>query len=1017
MSRSCVIIGSGLGGLVTGAIMARGGYRVTLLEQHSQIGGCLQCFSRNGFKFETGMHFIGSADEGQPLSRYLRFLNIKDKIPLSRLDSMAYDIVSLQGGRFAFANGREAMVERLAERFPSQRDALRKYWETVDRVVCYTPYRTLKPENFSGNIDNSLFTSSVNGVLEQCITDPLLREVLMGNAALYAAQRNVTPFSTHAFIADFYNSSAFRVVGGSDRIAQALAEEIQDFGGRIITGRKVVRICCEAKTVKRLECDTGDAYTADCFISDIHPSNLLALLSPAASWHNSFRNRLARMHNTPSVFSLFLGFKEGALPYMNSNFYGFRCNSPWEMLDYNDTTWPRGYLYMHHCMEEGQRFAQSGVVLAYMGADELSQWEHTGIGHRGADYAAFKERKARQLLSALSADFPQIGDKIAFYESATPLTYRDYTSTPDGSMYGLAKDVGLGVVGRISWRTKLDNLFMVGQNTNAHGALGVMVGAINLAAQLLGEEYVNRRMAEVGAMEKHYPAASPAVMKPDTLVMGGGLGGLFAAALLAKSGQRVLVLEKNGVAGGGLQCFRRGGALFPTGMHVFGGFQPGGQLRCLCSYLGIMDELDLAPTDDDAFDEIFDTADGHRYCLPKGRDAYVEYLGSLFPHERDNIRAYVDALYRLTEEEELFYLNESEERLTLHSDEFTMPADQFVAKYINDGKLRSLLSYITPLYAGVKGETPAYIHALINVLHINGSHYFLKGSSQLADCLVRFIRRNGGEVLTGTEVRHISADRHRVACVEAGDGRSYTATDYISDLHPDEMLRIIDPKAFPLSYRERIHSIPSSYSAFKVYVRFRPQSYPHTNHPCYVTASGNGWSDSICPPEKWPQCLMCMTQPDATDSRYAATMVIIVPMPFAWVRRWEESSVGKRGEEYEAWKKMQADKVLQFMEKTVTKGFMQSVAQVFTSSPLTIRDYLGNREGGLYGFHRDSNNLMLSRLSVYTKVENLYLTGQNINLHGMCGVALTAIATVCALLKRTDIISEIRDKGLKSLRV
>ena len=126
MSRSCVIIGSGLGGLVTGAIMARGGYRVTLLEQHSQIGGCLQCFSRNGFKFETGMHFIGSADEGQPLSRYMRFLNIKDKIPLSRLDSMAYDIVSLQGGRFAFANGREAMVERLAERFPSQRDALRK---------------------------------------------------------------------------------------------------------------------------------------------------------------------------------------------------------------------------------------------------------------------------------------------------------------------------------------------------------------------------------------------------------------------------------------------------------------------------------------------------------------------------------------------------------------------------------------------------------------------------------------------------------------------------------------------------------------------------------------------------------------------------------------------------------------------------------------------------------------------------------------------------------------------------
>ena len=63
-----IIIGSGMGGLSCGVILAKNGYEVTVLEQGVQIGGCLQCFSRRGARFETGMHFIGSASEGQTLA-------------------------------------------------------------------------------------------------------------------------------------------------------------------------------------------------------------------------------------------------------------------------------------------------------------------------------------------------------------------------------------------------------------------------------------------------------------------------------------------------------------------------------------------------------------------------------------------------------------------------------------------------------------------------------------------------------------------------------------------------------------------------------------------------------------------------------------------------------------------------------------------------------------------------------------------------------------------------------------
>ena len=76
-------------------------------------------------------------------------------------------------------------------------------------------------------------------------------------------------------------------------------------------------------------------------------------------------------------------------------------------------------------------------------------------------------------------------------------------------------------------------------------------------------------------------------MNKTAIIIGGGLGGLFTGAILAKEGLRVTVLEKNATAGGGLQTFRRFGEEFDTGMHVIGGMQSGGNIRRICQYLGI----------------------------------------------------------------------------------------------------------------------------------------------------------------------------------------------------------------------------------------------------------------------------------------------------------------------------------------------------------------------------------------------------------------------------------------------
>ena len=100
MHNNVVIIGSGLGGLSCGVVLSKNGYNVTVLEQSAQIGGCLQCFYRKGTKFETGMHFIGSASEGQTLDRLFRFLEIKGDVALSQLDPTGYDVICLKGQKY-----------------------------------------------------------------------------------------------------------------------------------------------------------------------------------------------------------------------------------------------------------------------------------------------------------------------------------------------------------------------------------------------------------------------------------------------------------------------------------------------------------------------------------------------------------------------------------------------------------------------------------------------------------------------------------------------------------------------------------------------------------------------------------------------------------------------------------------------------------------------------------------------------------------------------------------------------
>ncbi|MGN1215077.1 MAG: phytoene desaturase family protein [Candidatus Cryptobacteroides sp.] len=491
-----VVIGSGLGGLTCAYILQKNGYKVTVLEQQAQAGGCLQCFMRGGVKFETGMHFIGSARADQTMGMLMRYFGLDRDVHLSSLDPEAYNIVSLAGEKFRFPTGREAFLERMGEYFPSQKDNLKRYLEIVNRVSSASALSSLLSDSRDLAAGTEYQLRAMDEVLDELFTDPMLANVLAGDLSLYAAERGRTPFSQHAFIMDFYNQSSFRIAGGSDAIAKSLIAGIRGMGGEVLTRKKVVRINCDSIRATSVETSDECLYKADYIVSTIHPARLMELLDTRLI-RPAFRSRISSIPQTSGVFALYLKFKDGTLPYMNTNFFGYAGSSPWGCESHTFDQWPKGYLYMHHCHKPDPQWAEAGVVLSYMSMEDVARWKGTPAGRRGEEYAEFKRIHAEKLMARVEKDCPGFIPAVDSYWTSTPLTYQDYTGTEGGSIYGVAKDISLGVAGRVPYRTKIPNLLLAGQNTNSHGILGVMVGTILTCGNIVGEDVLWKQLKSV----------------------------------------------------------------------------------------------------------------------------------------------------------------------------------------------------------------------------------------------------------------------------------------------------------------------------------------------------------------------------------------------------------------------------------------------------------------------------------------------------------------------------------------
>ena len=497
--------------------------------------------------------------------------------------------------------------------------------------------------------------------------------------------------------------------------------------------------------------------------------------------------------------------------------------------------------------------------------------------------------------------------------------------------------------------------------------------------------------------------------KQTVIIIGAGIGGLFCGAILSKEGYRVKVFEQHTKIGGGLHQFIRNGVEFETGMHVIGAFHPSGVLYRICSYLGIMGQLDIMPLDDDCYELLHLGDDKKKYAIPKGGKQFVEKLGKQFPEEKENIKRYLDAVYHICSKVKLYNLKYPDDNHLRQFEEFNISVGDFINSFTENERLRTIMAFNNPLYAGDRVRTPAYIHALISKFYLEGASRFVGGSAQLADALTNVITEAGGEVLAGNGVAHIEIEDQKVQFIKTVKGEEHTGDFYISSIHPSSLFKLLDRDKIQKSYWKRIDSIPNSYSAFSLYIIFKPESFRFFNYTYYYLENEEAtWQHENYTEETWPRGMMFITPPIKDQGEFAEKMIVNCIMKFETVKQWENTFTGKRGTDYEDFKKRYENKIIDKLEK-IYPDIRSCIKKVYSSSPLTIRDYYNQVDGALYGVKKDCTQMALSHIPVRTKLSNLLLTGQNINLHGILGVPLTAINTCAELVGINYLIDRINE--------
>ena len=509
-----ILIGSGIGCLVTAAALAKKGKKCLLLERHYAAGGYTHTFKRRNYEWDVGVHYIGEVmRENSMMAKLFRYVG-DGSLEWADMGEV-YDRIRFGDEIFDFVRGRQAWTEKMKTYFPDRKDC-----HSIDLYVDLIRDAAREARRFFAEKALPAMVAKVAGglmrkgfmkyaarstldVLSEITDNKKLIAVLCGQYGDYGLPPSESSFAMHASVVRHYFNGGAYPVGGSARMFESIAPIIEAAGGLIMTNAEVKQVVTKGSKAIGVEMSDGQILTAPTVISGAGVATTAhKLLSEDDAKRAGLMKSLTKVESSSAHLCLYLGFSKDAatlnLPKANWWYYPpeFDHDAITKRFarDY-EAEFPVIYVSFPAAKDPSwsERFPNRSTVEVITVApfDQFAPWTDTRWHKRGKAYDEFKGQLTERMLGKLYELEPHLEAHLDHCELSTPLSTRHFCNYEKGEIYGLQHDPARFNIRDLRPQTPLKNFYLTGQDVATAGVGGAMIGGLLCASVILKQNLMN----------------------------------------------------------------------------------------------------------------------------------------------------------------------------------------------------------------------------------------------------------------------------------------------------------------------------------------------------------------------------------------------------------------------------------------------------------------------------------------------------------------------------------------------